>query len=230
MMQRIRLMFFLYFAVTLCVSCGGGGGGGGGGGSSSGSSASTGIRILHASPDNPPVDIYSSLSPVVVQTARFAAPTFYAALDSGAQNILATLTKTPSVTYLSSDITVAKGQRFSYLIYGDNAQLGLRSKIIEDAVPAIADGQSAVRVINALVGAAGVRGSLGSAALPASVAFGAASDYLAVTAGAQTVTLSRAADGRTVYSAAKQFDAGSAYTLLLTGEVGYLVVATQYAD
>jgi len=203
--------------LTVVAGCGGGGGGG--------MSNETGIRILHAAIDASPVDIILAGAPgVVIQRGAFGLASEYAGLDSGPQTIQLTLAKNPTVKIASFVKTVAESQRFSLLLFGDNANLGLRTHLIDDSIPDNSGSGALIRVIDAVTGAASVNVSVTAGARQTfSVDFGNASPYTRVTSGAVHISVLRAVDSRSVASADVFLAEGRAYTFLIAGEQEYFV-------
>ena len=217
----------------LCVlmtfaSCGGGGGGGGGGGSEG--DASYGVRALHAAIDGVPVDITSSAasSPVMTQQV-FAGTKGYRPVPDTAQTLRITRTQTPSDILGSFEITAASTDRYSLLVYGDNATFGLRTRLIKDEIPAATDGGAFIRVVNGVTQAAEVSVVVGSSPSE-SIPFGQNTQYLPTAAGAVNVSAVRTVDGAMIRSGVIETKPGKAYTLLLAGQLGYYVKSVLFED
>jgi hypothetical protein len=125
-------------------------------------------------------------------------------------------------------VEASSGDRYTILLYGDNANFGLRTKLIKDEIPEAA-GNALLRVVNGVTQAADVTVSIGSS--PAqTIAFGGNTDYVATPGGAVNVSAVRATDGSPIQSGPITLEAGKAYTLLLAGEVGYYVKSTLFVD
>jgi hypothetical protein len=216
-----------FFGCALLVSgCGGGGGGGGGGGSDDASSQS-GVRVLHAAIDGSPMDVISSAaSDKIVDRAVFAGTKGYRELPGGAQAISLTRTSTPSRVVGSFDVVGGGDKAYSIFLYGSNQETGLKTKLLSDDVPDMADG-AAVRVVNGALGVSVLNVSVGGAS--ASVGFGDASEYLLVSAGGSTLN-ARTSGGGSLGSYSFVAESGKAYTLLVAGEVGYYVTTRQFTD
>jgi hypothetical protein len=125
-------------------------------------------------------------------------------------------------------VEASSGDRYTILLYGDNASFGLRTKVMKDEIPE-AGGNALLRVVNGVTQAADVTVSIGSS--PAqTITFGGNTDYVATPGGAVNVSAVRATDGSPVQSGPITLEAGKAYTLLLAGEVGYYVKSTLFVD
>lgn len=224
----------LIFALSISVSAGltacGGGGGGGSSTSGTGRSASTGIRILHAAIDASPVDIYTSNSVTAIQTGRFALDSVYAGLKTGEQILTLTKAKDPTQSIAALPVTVEKSQHYSLLLYGNNESLGLSTNLYLDAPGKPSKGSALLRIVHGLVGAAGITSVVDAAEVSSSLPFGSASDYVEVAAGDHNIFVRRASDSTLVSSGVQSLASGGAYTLLVTGEVGFRVFARLYAD
>ena len=229
MVKRVRLILVGVLVLLL-----GGCGGGGGGNNSKNGSASTGVRILHGNIDAAPLDMFSSLGgaedsgPI---SARFAEPRFYGELKKGVQELLIHERFNSNDLRFTFPVTVEKRQHYSVLLYGDLEQFGPRATLLLDEPPEdIPEEQIAVRVVHALIGAGTVSSALGGSVIASDVTFGGAGFYQLVSATATNIQFVRGVDGRVVYSGAMAFAPGRAYTVMITGEVDYLVTATQYED
>ena len=231
-MKTTVTSFALRFVMTLAISlvataCGGGGGGGGSG--DGGSDSADGVRVLHGSIDAAPVDVISSAaSSAVVSQAVFAGAKGYRSLRSGEQVLSLTRALNPGDVIASFNQNIAKGGRYSILLYGDGETFGLRTRLIVDEVPASISGAS-VRVVNGVTGAASLNVSI-SGGGSEQIGFGQNSRYIETSAGDVTISTSRAADGRVVSSVTPTLQAGRAYTVLVAGEVGYYVKSVLFTD
>ena len=228
----IKKILLTTFVLNLGLAgCGGGGGGGGGG------SAPRGVRILHGAIDATPIDVSTSVSPgVVVQRAAFASPQVYSELPEGPQIITLTRAKTPSVEIRSFNIDLQSRQKVSLLLFGDNQQFGLSSRLIDDVIPENKGDGALLRVVDGMTGASELLVSVGAPNTPrgqnasARVAYGNASPYLNAPAGIVRVTAQRAADGKVVSAVDVTLAAGEAYTVLVAGEADYYVKSILFAD
>jgi hypothetical protein len=203
--------------ISLAVGCGGGGGGGGG--------AGNGVRVLNGAIDAYPIDIVSSATSVA--TARFSFASNRVAWPGDNENVLIARTGTVDQPIFSIGDDGIK--RKSVLIYGNRLSVGLRKAEFDDDFGKIPSGQSAIRVVHSLIGASSIAATLGGSDF-GKIGFGGASTYQYIDAGTYPLKVKRVADALTVFSGSKAFQAGRAYTLMITGEAGYLVLASQLVD
>lgn len=228
-MTRVcSIRFAVVLAATLsATACGGGGGGGGSG--DGGSDSADGVRVFHGSIDAAPVDVISSVSSsAVVSQAVFAGSKGYRSLRAGEQVLSLTRALNSGDVIASFSENIAKGGRYSILLYGDGETFGLRTRLIVDEVPMSVSG-AAVRVVNGVTGAASLNVSISGGASE-KVGFGQNSEYIETSAGDVTISTSRAADGRAVSSVTRTLEAGRAYTVLVAGEIGYYVKSVLFTD
>ena len=212
----------LGFLCAAMTACGGGGGGGGGG-----SDSSHGVRVLHAAVDAAPVDVVSGGATVLSQQF-FAGDKGYRALSGGPQVLSLTRTLDPADILATFSVDVTSAGRYSILLYGDLQNLGLRTRLIEDAVPEDITG-ALVRVVNGVAGAATLTVSV-SPGEATQVGFGQNSDYLITQAGEVRVDARRTVDGSRAGSVVLSAEEGRAYTVLFAGEVGFYTKAVAFSD
>jgi hypothetical protein len=226
----VRAVIGFLAAAVLCATGCSGGGGGGESGSGLTKSASTGVRVLHGAIDAPPMDLVASSDATPLDTARFGRSAFYAGLGTGDQTITLTKAHTPGEVFANLPISLGKNERRSIVLYGNRETFGLRTNVLEDSPGEPAAGNALVRIVHALVGAGTLGSVAGATTVGSGISFGGASDYVEVPAGVLNLSAQRETDGLIVFSGAKTLEAGGAYTFLITGEVGALVIATQYDD
>lgn len=213
--------------VVVTAGCGGGGGGGGGGGSSS--FPSTGIRVLHGAIEAAPVDLWSGeASSKLLTTAAFALPVNYASTGSGEQVFTLRETGASQGGSVSFPIAIGKNERQTVLLYGLGSFGSVKHSVLAGFTAELGSGLVALRLINALDGAATLQGSLGQGRGSLMAGYGQASEYAQIQAGA--VNLVMASEGGTITSAAFTLEAGKAYSVLVTGERGYLALSKLYQD
>lgn len=222
MHTTIRLGFGILFLFAA-----GGCGGGGGSGSGGGSSASTGVRILHAAIDAPPLEVVSSARDGVVDTARFGEVSLYGGLGLGTQTLVVRPVLESTRTVGSFEVTVSQNERRSIVVYGTE-EGGLRNAILDDAPGTIPNDKAVVRVVNGLAGASDIAVTITGAEAGLDLDPGSGSFHQPVDPGAQTITVR--SPSRTVFSGARVFEVGKAYTVLVAGEDGYFITVTMFED
>jgi len=217
--------------ISTLLACGGGSGGNGGGGGGGGHEGDSayGVRVLHAAIDGAPVDVTSSTaSSPILSKQVFAGTKGYRGLAGGAQILSLTRAQTPSDVIDSFSVEGAPDDRYTILLYGDNATFGLRARLFQDEIPDT-QGGAALRVINGVTQAANVTISIGTDPTQ-TIAFGDATEYVATKGGAVNVSAVRATDGSPIQSGPITLEIGKAYTLLLAGEIGYYTKSVLFTD
>jgi hypothetical protein len=163
-------------------------------------------------------------------------PSSYSALADGQQVVRVGRAKTPQSQIANFNLRVDSSQRFSILFFGDNANFGLSTRIVEDIIPEEAGDGALLRVVDGMTGASEIvvaatpAGAARSGSQTYRVSFGGASQYLQVPAGVSRISASRAADGQLLRSLEVTLSAGSAYTFFLGGEADYFVKALLFTD
>jgi microcystin degradation protein MlrC len=125
-------------------------------------------------------------------------------------------------------VEAASGDRYSILLYGDNATFGLRTRLLKDEIPN-SGGGALLRVVNGVTQAADVTVSIGSTPSQ-SITFGGDTGYVSASGGAVNVSVVRTTDGSPIRSGPITLESGRAYTLLLAGEIGYYTKSVLFTD
>jgi len=184
---------------------------------------------LHAAIDGSPVDVTSSLrTEAVVSQAVFAGSKGYRSLAHGEQVLSLTKAFTPTDVIASFNTSVASHDRLSLLLYGDNLTFGLRARLIVDEVPSPITG-AVVRVVNGVTGASALAVTV-EPGQPLQVGFGENSEYAQASPGSVHITAARTVDGSLIVSTNQTLEEGHAYTLLISGQIGYYVKPTLFVD
>lgn len=145
------------------------------------------VRVVHAAPDTPAVDIFLD-GKVVWQNVGFAAISDYMDVPAGAHKLaLAPTGKDASAAILTADTTFAAGTTYTVAAIG----LGnVSAKVYTDDLSAPPAGKARVRVIHFSPDAPGADVEVvGGSKLVQNLAFGEASTYLTVDAGAYNLRL-----------------------------------------
>ena len=217
------LKSFICILLLLCtVHCGGGGGGGGGG--------RFGVRLLHAVIDAAPFDLFSTNSEEALLTTRFGESKRYIGTDSGEQVLSVRSHNTLENPRFTFELTREGSDRHTVFVFGDNEQFGVGATLIQDEVVELDSSSAAVRILHGAIGAGAVTATVGTQALSATAAFGAASPYEVITGGIQTVAIRRSSDGKVIFSAPLNLENDKQYSLLVAGEVDYFVTTTLIED
>src|SRR5829696_2375089 len=184
-----------------------------------GSSSDACVRLVHAAPDAPPVDVYLN-DAQISQTLEFGAATEYVLAPSGAdRGIRVTATGTPvEEAIIDTGLDFDPGQAYELLVTG--AGDDLEATITGTDLRPVAQGQARLRVINAAPDAGafdvGIEGSEEN--LFEGIDFRDATDYLVVDAGEYALEVRPGGEDMTV---ALQSDAtlkeGVTYDLIALG-------------
>jgi len=145
----------------------------------------TRVRVLHASPDAPAVDIYLDNQMVDALTnVPFGTLSGYLAVPAGAHNVKVYATGTSTSPVIDANVTLATGK--SYTIAATNAVASIEAQVIVDN-PAPKTGRAQVRVVHLSADApavdVAVDGAAPADALVKGLAYPDASAYLNIPAG-----------------------------------------------
>jgi hypothetical protein len=178
------------------------------------------IRIVHASPDAPNVDIWVNGS-VAVSNLAFNDATDYIALAAGDYAVAVTPTGgTAADAVIEATLTLAAGMDYTVVAVGQVAEIA--PLVLEDNNAAPADGKAHIRVVHASPDAPAVDITVaGGPVLIADLAFPTASDYVPVDAGTYDLAV-RPTGTETSALDIDGFvaDAGTIYTVFATGRAG----------
>jgi hypothetical protein len=143
------------------------------------------VRVLHASPDAPAVDVYLDDAKVDALTnVPFGTISGYLAIPAGDHNVKVYATGTTTGAVIDADVTVAAGKM--YTIAATDAVASITAQVIEDA-PAPSGSTAQVRVIHFSADAPAVdvatAGAAPADAVVKNLAYPTATDYLALPGG-----------------------------------------------
>jgi len=223
--SQFRFGIYLLLVSLLC-SCGGGSSGG-----DSSANARDGVRVLHASIELSPVELYSSLSEegLPLQRAHFMQDVFFAAASGQEQTISVTTVKRPGDVLFTIPVEQDQLGRLSVLIYGDRSTFGLRKTPFFEPEIEIPDGKTALRLVHGATRALEIEGNFNGDSIDL-VPFGGVSDYIYIEPGDIEYLIRRKVDRRVIASGLSNLEVGRAYTFLVGGEVEYFVSVTSYLD
>lgn len=178
------------------------------------------IRIVHASPDAPNVDIWVN-GAVAVSNLAFNDATDYIALAAGDYDIAVTPTGgTAADAVIEATLPLAAGMDYTVAAVGQVADI--EPLVLEDNNAAPAAGKAHIRVVHASPDAPAVDVAVaGGPILIENLAFPTASNYLPVDAGSYDLDV-RPTGTETVAIDINGFmaEAGTIYTVFATGLVG----------
>jgi len=174
------------------------------------------VRVLHASPDAPAVDVYVDGN-AVVEGAEFKAATDYMELPAGEHTveIYAAGTKGEQDAVISADVTVEAGK--AYTAAAINNLESLELKAIEDSMEATEE-MAKVRVGHFIPGAPAVDvGPIGGEALFAGAEFPMVTDYKELEPGTYDLEV-RTTDGTQLIDlSGTTVEAGKVYSAFAVG-------------
>jgi hypothetical protein len=187
--------------------------GGCGGGDDSPSNAR--LRVLHASPDAPNVDVYLDNS-VILSNVPYPTVSSYLTLAAGTHNIKINAAGTQT-TVINVTPNLAK----------DNAYTAIAANFVSQIQPLLAtdesssapSGQVRLRVIHAAPDAGPVDILVNDKIVLSSVPFGTVSSYLTVAAGTYSVKVNLAGTSTTAIQATISPSAGGNYSAVAIGSL-----------
>lgn len=143
------------------------------------------VRVLHASPDAPAVDVYlDDVKVGALTNVPFGTISGYLDIPAGGHNVKVYATGTTTGAVIDADVTVASGSR--YTIAATNAVASITAQVIEDE-PAPDCAGAQVRVIHFSADAPAVdvatAGAAPAAAVVKALAYPNATGYLSLPAG-----------------------------------------------
>lgn len=184
-------------------------------------STPAGVRVIHASPDAPAVDVIvnDDFANPVLANVPYAAFSDYLELPAGTYNVKVTPAGNPGTAVIDADLQVEAGSLYS--VYASNLLASIAPLVLEDDRRAIAT-EAKVRILH-LAPSAGLvdiyvtAPGADIATLEPAIAdfeFGADTGYIGLAAGEYDVTVT-VADTKTaaIGPASFTFDAGGVYTV-----------------
>jgi hypothetical protein len=196
-MKRWVTYPLVVLSAAMLAACGGGGGGAG----------SANLRVLHASPDAPAVDVLVR-GTRIVSNAKYKDASGYSSVDAGDTEIKVNAAGTQT-TVLSA--TPSLGRDKSYTLIAANKLAVIEPLLIEDEASAIPAGSARLRVVHAAPSAPAVDvyvtapGTAIASATPTltNVAFKAYSSALPVPAGDYRIRVTATGSRTPVYDSGK---------------------------
>ena len=185
-------------------------------------SASASVRVVHASPDAPAVDVYVDGSKVLSNVPFFTASD-YLSLPAGEHQFQVTVAGQPtSAAVIDAKATVEAGKAYSVVAEGLVGDKTLKPVITADNLAAPAAGKAKVRVNHASPDAPAVDVKVASGpTLITNLAFGKSSDYLEVAAGSYNLQVTPNGQSAVVIDLPNTtLEAGKIYDLFAVGTLG----------
>ena len=182
--------------------------------------AGAAVRVVHASPDAPNVDVYVDGSKVL-SDVPFRAVSDYLSLEAGTYTVKITAAGDPETVAFEGDVTVEDAD-YTVAAVGELSEDTFAPLVLEDAPSAPAEGKAQVRLVHASPDAPAVDVTVKGAELTLfdGVEFGEHSDYVEVPAGDYTLEVRGATekdDGDVVATFDVTVEAGMSYTAFATG-------------
>lgn len=177
------------------------------------------VRVIHASPDAPAVDVFVDGTAALTNVA-FPAISDYLDVPAGARRIqVAPAGAGASAAVITANPTLEAGKAYTVAAVGQLANI--KGQIYNDNLAAPAAGKAHVRVIHASPDAPAVAVKVANGpTLIQSLAFPNASDYLPVDAGTYNLQVTPAGAETVVLDLANtQLQAGTIYDVVAVGQV-----------
>jgi hypothetical protein len=180
------------------------------------------LRVAHASPDAPPVDVYVNGAKAISGLA-FRSVTDYLEVPAGEYDVTVTAAGDPSVVVFDATLELA-AEDYTAVAQGELSEGTFGVSLLEDDNGRVFGDTASVRAVHASPDAPAVDVTVNGGALTLfdGLSFGDASAYREVPAGTYTVEVRGDTpddDGAVVFDAEVTLDAGSIYTVFA---VGYL--------
>ena len=176
------------------------------------------VRVLHASPDAPAVDVKVDDADVLTDVA-FGTISDYLPVDAGTYNIKVCAAGTDTCV-IDADLTFADGSKTT--VAATNQLASIEAKVLTDAATPVAD-QAQVRVVHfsADTPAVDVLTQDGATKVVTDLAYPDATDYLALPAGSYDLKVCANADGSVcpLDPGALDLAAGTAYSVFAIGSL-----------
>jgi hypothetical protein len=175
------------------------------------------VRVVHASPDAPAVDIWLDGEPAI-RSLSFGQFTGHTAVPAGSHRVQVTPAGAQADTaVIDANLDLAVGQAYTVMATGRLADI--QPLVLQDE--RAAPNGSRTRFVHASPGAPAVDIAVaGGPAIISNVGFGADSGYLDVPVGAAQLDVRVAGTEQTVLTVPATFDASYAYTLAAVGLAG----------
>ncbi|WP_223702106.1 DUF4397 domain-containing protein [Sutcliffiella deserti] len=179
------------------------------------------VRILHASPDAPEVDVYVDGAPVV-KAAAFKAATEYLPLKAGEHTVEIFPAGKKDQAVISQKVTVEQGK--AYTVAAANKLANLELVIVEDSMD-VTEGKTKIRVGHLSPDAPTVDvGLKGGEALFKGASFKGVTDYIEVAPGLYDLEI-RTPDGKQVLDlSGSKLEGNNVYSLFAVNTADKLEV------
>ena len=173
------------------------------------------VKVVHASPDAPAVDVLLN-DTLVLSDVPFSVASNYLTVPSGEQNFKVNVAGTNTTVI---DVTPQLIPGTDYTVLATNFVADIAPLLLEDANPVLASGQSGLRVIHASPDAPAVDVLVNGAVTIPALDYQVATDFLSVAADTYEVKVNVAGTATSVIEAELNLEAGTNYTVVAVGSV-----------
>jgi len=176
------------------------------------------VRIAHLSPEAPAMDAYlypfgDPAHPTVLKDVSYGDVSAYMALAPGEYTLAMRGFGAPASSHPALVSSFMVGPKTAYTVAALGPDPGLRVEVLQDQLTA-PKGQALVRVVEGSVKDAHVTVSYGATVLANQLAFGSATPYTAVAAGARSVKITASGDAPAT-TTSLQLTANSVHTIVV---------------
>jgi hypothetical protein len=199
------LAIFLVCVITVIAGCGG----------DDDNTGSTHLRILHASPDAPNVDVYVD-NGLVLANVPYPTASNYLTIAAGAHNVKINAAGTSTTVISVSPTLVRDGY---YTAIAANFIASIQALLATDDASAPPAGQARLRVIHAAPDAGPVDILVNNQVVLSNVPFATISSYLMVPAGTYDIKVNATGTSVTAIEATVVAAAGSNYSAVAIGSL-----------
>jgi hypothetical protein len=207
-MIRVLRVILALLCVAMIAGCGGGGG-------SDTNTLTAQLRVLHASPDAPNVDVYVD-SAKVLSNIPYPTLSSYLTVAAGTHHIQVNVAGT-STTVIDVSPTLASNG--AYTAIAANFVANIEALLATDATTAPPSGDVRLRVIHASPDAGPVDILANGVVVLSNVPFGTISNYLTIPAGTYAIQVNVAGTTTTAISATVNLTAGTNYSAVAIGSL-----------
>lgn len=186
------------------------------------------VRVVHASPDAPAVDVYVD-GEAALTDVPFGAISDYLSVPAGDRTVRITAAGDESTVAFEGTVTVQADTAATAVAFGNLTEDAFQVAVLADEPPSLDSGDAAVSLFHASPDAPPVDVTVESTGDPVfgDLAYGERSEYATVPAGSYTLSVRPASGGESVATFDVTLDGGTAYSAFA---VGYLDPANAPAD
>jgi len=176
------------------------------------------VRVAHASPDAPDVDVYVE-GDRVIQGLSFRSVTDYLELSAGTYTVAITAAEDPDTVVFEGDLTLEEATDYTIAAIGELGEDTFRPEVLVDDNEELSDQIAQVRVLHASPDAPAVDVTAfdGQFAVFHGVEFGETTRYLALPAREDTFGIRPTDSTENVFQVDLELQGGTVYTLIAEG-------------